>query len=254
MEDATEAILAGCAGRYREFAPTPGLRAHFRCAWVHETPPGEAATIAIVPDGCVDIIWIGGRLEVAGPDVAAALSRPPPGATVAGLRFRAGAAVRWLGLPMTELVGLRVPLVDLLGKRAASLSDRIGEAGTAAGWLGRMARELAAFAPADGPPPEMEVIFGALGGGETGIRALRDRLEISERSLRRRCHESFGYGPKTLDRILRFQRFMTLARRPDATLSALAADSGYADQAHLSREVKRLSGLSPGAALRQLAA
>lgn len=254
MENAAETILAGCAGRYREFAPSPTLRAHFRCAWLHETPTGRRSAITIVPDGCVDIIWIGGRLEVAGPDVTAALSRPMPGETIAGVRFRAGAAAKWLGLPMTELVGRRVPLADIWGRRTAGLSGRIGDAGMPTERLARLEREMEAFVPAEGPPPEMTAIFGALGGGEASIRAVRDRLEVSERTLRRRCRDAFGYGPKTLDRILRFQRFMTLVRRPDATLSALAADAGYADQAHLSREVKRLSGLSPGEILRQVAA
>lgn len=254
MEDAAETILAGCAGRYREFAPSQALRAHFRCAWLHEMPSGEAATMAVVPDGCVDIIWIGGRLEVAGPDLTAALSRPVPGGTVAGVRFRAGAAARWLGLPMSELVGRRVPLADLLGKRAAGLSNWIADAEKPSDRLARLEQELTAFAPAEPPPAEMEAIFGALGHGDAGIRPLRDGLGISERNLRRRCHDSFGYGPKTLDRILRFQRFMTLVRRPDATLSGLAADSGYADQAHLSREVKHFSGLSPSVVLRQVAA
>ena len=82
------------------------------------------------------------------------------------------------------------------------------------------------------------------------------RLELSERSLRRRCHEAFGYGPKRLDRILRFQRFLDLARRaraPGAELAALALAAGYADQAHLSREVRRLSSLSAATVVGQLA-
>lgn len=74
---------------------------------------------------------------------------------------------------------------------------------------------------------------------------------LSERQLRRRCHAAAGYGPKTLQRVHRFQRFV---RRLDATsdgaaldLAAIAADAGYADQAHLTRECAALAGLSPSA-------
>jgi AraC-like DNA-binding protein len=77
-------------------------------------------------------------------------------------------------------------------------------------------------------------------------------LGLSERQLRRRCHAAVGYGPKTLQRVLRFQRFV---RRVDASaatldLAAAAADAGYADQPHLTRECVALSGLSPTALLR----
>jgi AraC-like DNA-binding protein len=54
-----------------------------------------------------------------------------------------------------------------------------------------------------------------------------------------------------LRRILRFQRFLTAARtsRPGRQLAALAADAGYADQAHLTRESRELSGSTPAALL-----
>ena len=70
---------------------------------------------------------------------------------------------------------------------------------------------------------------------------------LSERQLRRRSHAAIGYGPKTLQRILRFQRFVRLldasARPPD--LASAAALTGYADQSHLTRECVALSGLTP---------
>ena len=52
-----------------------------------------------------------------------------------------------------------------------------------------------------------------------------------------------GYGPKTLDRVLRFQRF--LRRAGEGDLARTAAELGYADQAHLTRECVRLSGVTP---------
>ena len=89
---------------------------------------------------------------------------------------------------------------------------------------------------------------------ETHVRDLVADLGVSERTIRRRCNALFGYGPKTFARILRFQRFIAGAQRAGRLpLSALASVSGYADQAHLSREVRRLSGLTPAAILAQFA-
>jgi AraC-like DNA-binding protein len=68
---------------------------------------------------------------------------------------------------------------------------------------------------------------------------------MSERTLRRRFDESFGYGPKTLDRILRYQRFLGLARASTGSAAMLAVDAGYSDQPHLVRESRRLTGSTP---------
>jgi AraC-like DNA-binding protein len=77
------------------------------------------------------------------------------------------------------------------------------------------------------------------------------RSGLSERQLRRRFEAEVGYGPATLARVLRFQRFLRAAddAGPGDSLARLAADAGYADQAHLAREAKRLSGLAPSALL-----
>jgi AraC-like DNA-binding protein len=82
-------------------------------------------------------------------------------------------------------------------------------------------------------------------------------VSLSERQFRRRCHAAVGYGPKTLQRVFRFQRFVrridASAGAPDARpldLAAAAAEAGYADQAHLTRECAALSGLTPAALAR----
>ena len=105
--------------------------------------------------------------------------------------------------------------------------------GSAARVLGLYGRDLA----------DARVGVSAL-WGRAEMERLADRVGISERQLLRRCVEALGYGPKTLDRILRFQRFLTSARR-ESDLARLATEAGYADQAHLTRECVRLSGLTP---------
>jgi AraC-like DNA-binding protein len=251
-------VLAKRAGLYREVRPAPALAPHLLCRWVHALPRGPAAPVAVVPDGCVDLLWVGGRLVVAGPDVTAAHPVLPPGDPVVAVRFRPGAALCWLGLPMAEITGLQLDLAEFGRPWARDLAGRIGEARTMTERMARLEAGLARAAPEIAPPaPEMAFVFRELGRGSeaAGLAALRDRLGLSERSLRRRCHEAFGYGPKTLDRILRFQRFLRLATAgEEARLSGLAAAAGYADQAHLTREVRRLSGLTPAVVLGQMAA
>jgi AraC-like DNA-binding protein len=83
-------------------------------------------------------------------------------------------------------------------------------------------------------------------------RTVADALGVTTRTIHRRCLHQFGYGVKTLQQVLRFRRFLHLAENaPDEPLALLAADAGYADQSHLSRDCRRLSGLPPAALLAQ---
>jgi hypothetical protein len=82
--------------------------------------------MAVVPDGCVDVIWIDGELIVAGPDIVVSVSPITPGPAIVGMRFRAGAARRWLGLPMSHILGERVALSEFWGVRANEIARRIG--------------------------------------------------------------------------------------------------------------------------------
>lgn len=82
--------------------------------------------------------------------------------------------------------------------------------------------------------------------GACGVRFAE--APVGERQLRRRFVAAVGYGPKTFERIARFQRFLRLARSPAGRrlgLAQLAARAGHADQAHLGREYRRLAGLPP---------
>ena len=78
-----------------------------------------------------------------------------------------------------------------------------------------------------------------------GAAAIADRVGLSARQLQRRSTAAFGYGTKTLSRILRMQRALTLVRRGERAADS-AAGAGYADQAHLARDVKELAGVTLG--------
>ena len=249
-------VLSDETGGYREFRAAAALDKHFRCVWSNALAVNSGNTIAVVPDGCIDLIWDGGDLTVAGPDVVAALSPGHATRTIIGVRFCAGAAQKWLGLPMSEIVGARLPLAEFWGARARELAARMSDAVAPEQRMRVLEQALGQMAPdVEAPDSGMSFVFNALKteSAGRGMSIILDRLDMSPRTLRRRCHDAFGYGPKTLDRILRFQRFLALARqasRPE--LAPLAFEAGYADQAHLTREVRRLSQLSPASVLAQL--
>jgi AraC-like DNA-binding protein len=222
---------------YRELAPPLGLRQSVACIWTRVT---GADHIQVLPDACSDLIWRSGYgAFVAGPDTGPNPANSPPGSVFVGLRFLPGAGAAALGVPLAEVRDQRVDVAELWPR----LAQRLGPDLTPVQVLEALT-EIAAR----GGPPDRAVQAGALrlADPRTRVERLAADLGFSERQLRRRFDSAVGYGPKTLQRVLRFRRVLAgLDQRVD--LARLAADAGYADQAHLSRECVRLSGLSPTA-------
>ncbi len=206
-----------------------------------QTLPEDPATHRVLPDGCMDLIWVDGTFLVAGPDTVAHVEDSAPGARYAALRFAPGTGPSILGVPAYELRDQRVPL-DELWRRAdvRQLRERLAAAPDPATVLDIEVARL------DHRPDPLAVEVAArLRSGAT-VAATAGAVELGERQLHRRCLTAFGYGPKTLVRILRMNQALSLARRGTPFASA-AALTGYADQAHLSREVRALAGVPLGA-------
>lgn len=221
---------------YRELL-RPGT--HVACLWIRDAAPA-AREHRVLPDACVDVVWNGERLVVAGPATGPVMAALPAGAAAMGVRFRVGAAGAALGLPAAELLDSSVPLADVWGADGDRIADRVATAGAPAAQLATLAQAVGERLERE-PDPLVRA-------AATGVH--RAALGIGERQLRRRFADAVGYGPKTLERVLRFQRFLTLAAREAAPdLARLALEAGYADQAHLTRECTRLAGLPPAALL-----
>jgi AraC-like DNA-binding protein len=225
---------------YRELPVPRPLRRSIACLWIRR---GDGGAVRILPDACTDIVWRpGAGAFVAGPDTRGRLSSTRPGETIVGARFRPGAGGSALGWPLHELRDRRVPLSEL----GLGVAEEMEEAPDPAAALALVA--AAAFRLAGGGAPD--------GAVQAAVRGLRDparRIErlagdlgLSQRQLHRRFLAAVGYGPKTLQRVLRLRGFLaTSAADVDSTLARAAFDAGYADQAHLARECRDLTGLTP---------
>jgi len=212
----------------------------FACTWSRTTPVGAPAT-HVVPDACADVMWnrATGRLFVAGPDTYAHRMSLSAGVLV-GVRFRPGRAPAGLGVPASAVRDDRVDL-ELLwpAGRVRRLADSLAATPDVVAAEQVLASSVASVgADWDSSAPRLLELVSR---GER-VSAVADALGWTERQLHRRSVAAFGYGPKVLQRVVRFDRAVRMARRGDG-LASVAYAAGYADQAHLAREVRALAGV-----------
>jgi AraC-like DNA-binding protein len=235
---------------YTEWLAPAALRDAVACLWAQVTDSSAERAGLVLPDGCTDLVWEQGRgAYVAGPDTGPVATTMAAGAIVLGVRFRPSAGGPALGIPLSELRDQRVGLADVRPGGARRLSAALNPEVSASRLL-----DVTAALVADGTP-DPAVTWAARLLRDPAARAedVAAEVGLSLRQLRRRCQAAIGYGPKTLQRVLRFRRFVSrVGARPDVfDLAAIAAEAGYADQAHLTRECGKLAGLTPAALARQ---
>jgi AraC-like DNA-binding protein len=221
-----------------------GLAVPGAVLWEREVGPSPGPT-RILPDGCLDLLWDGQRLTVAGPDTAARWHVSPPGTRYTALRFSGGAGPALLGVPADELRDQTAYLDELwAAAETRELSEQVA-ADPATALIDWAARTATPREPVE-PLGSRVLSMAAVG---TPVAQMADRLGLGVRQLHRRCLPLFGYGPRHLSRVMRLHRALDSAR-VGTPLAAVAAGCGYADQAHLSREVRALVGTTPSDLLR----
>ena len=234
---------------YRELAPSREVYSLVACRWIRDVAKDEPSdSTLILPDGCVDLLWWDGELILAGLDRTARRSRVGPGQRILGLRLRPGVAGAVLGIPASEVLDEQNELDQVPGSEAGELAERLGGASGDDHIFAVLEEVVSSRAEEGGPDPLVLAATRRLGFSGSRVDWLADSLGISDRQLRRRFHRAVGYGPKTLDRVLRFRRLVSAAPEVVAgedDLARVAADLGYADQAHMTRDCVQLSGLSP---------
>jgi AraC-like DNA-binding protein len=222
---------------YREYPPPAGLRPLVACLWendamLHRLQP-------VVPDGCVDLVWLSDDgLVVVGADTTHRLAGPV-GTSACGIRLRPGAAGTVLGLPASEVRDQQVPADLVWGAAGARIDEALAHADRGR----RLGLLTQAVLQRRGDPDPLVVAAGRrFTRSPDPVSTVAADLGLSERQLHRRMLAAVGYGPKTLARVARLRRLIALTDDPLATR---ALNAGYASQAHMNEEVRRLTGTTP---------
>lgn len=265
MSSPAAATLARSASRL----PHPGLRAYVESylgyrydvdePGIHHGIPGTTLTVVLAIDRPIDVGWLGdepsrGRYWT----LASGLSVSPAAIYQDGCQHGITfgltplGARALLGMPAAPLSGQLVSLDQVVGLRAAALHDAVA---SAPGWPARFAaldRGLLALVAAQ--DRRRLVADRALtrawqrlhaAGGRLAIAGLAREVGWSRRHLSQRFADEFGIGPKQTARLIRFGIARGLVVAGNRPLADIAHDCGFADQAHLTREWRELSGLPP---------
>lgn len=202
---------------------------------------GSAGGTAIPADGCVDLILRDGRVFVAGPSTRWISAGGDGTGDSFGFRLPPGRASHLLRLDLDEIADRLVPLEDLA---VGTHSDRLREAMEPFAHGAHSTAVLSSFAARATESSRWSDAVHRSALDAVPARQAAVKWATSERSFRRRMLSTFGYGYATLVRLERSRHAQALLLR-GARLAAAAADAGFADQSHLSREFRRLVGVSP---------
>jgi len=83
--------------------------------------------------------------------------------------------------------------------------------------------------------------------GQFRVSELAEYCNLSARQLERRFRDVIGVSPKVLSRTIRFEEIRRrLMFEPDSSLTDLAYEFGYTDQAHFIRDFKEFAERTPG--------
>lgn len=237
---------------YEEFAPQGAARRLVDSYWRFRLGDQASAPAVhvIVPDATtsLSVAVVGGGaspMMAAGPSRRAHVTEVHPKVIYAGARLRPECAALLLGVDGPELRGLFGPVGPPLrvpARLAETLPDFARTGGTAT-------LDVLFGGLSDGLRPDSEVAEVATrlidDGGRGQVRQLARDVGVSERHLRRRFFEATGMTPKEFAGVRRLREACIVAVAEQRSWAEAAAAADYADQAHLSREVREAFAQTP---------
>lgn len=254
---------------YRELDPAPALRPYVECYWraTSAGEPGFRSREPLVPDLRIEVIfnagaawhWFDGEAEASRAAVALtcigmrgrALAIQQPGRLDHfAIRFRPAGLAAFVRVPLGELTQRCWDMRELWMDGAREFEERMADARDDAERVAAADAFLLRRLSHDGRAhlARRAVRLLSASHGQLSIERLAANHGVSYKQLERVFARDVGLSPKHFARVARVQRALELATtQPGASLAQLAAHSGYADQAHLSREFARLIGVSPRA-------
>jgi len=234
---------------YREYPASAALAPWVVCYWTRAAfaTAGEPLIQRVLPDGCADVIFdLQAAALAVGTMTTTLVLREQLAPELLGVRFRPGRAYPFFRMPLAELTDQRADLLDVWGRDAAAIAERIAVQPTTEQRIAVIETELLRRLGDSDPRVDAAVSWIVRSGGRVSIERIASEIGISRQHLSRCFAQHVGVTPKTFARVMRFESLVREARQSGARdWAALAIDFGYFDQAHLIADFRELAGITP---------
>ncbi|HCA09633.1 helix-turn-helix domain-containing protein [Chryseobacterium sp.] len=250
---------------YQTFQPRPELSALIKCYWTLESPKEDVPQQqTIVPDGCMEMIFHYGDLYKQYMDDGQALVQPrscvfgqltkplvieSTGTTgMFSVRFQYEGFIPFATIPIKEMDDKAVPLDKLFGKDGIELEKNMLKSKTPEEKIQIVEDFLLKRLDADAIDKIVRSTIDTIitANGQISIGELSKQTNINRRQLERKFSSAIGLSPKQLSKTIRLQTTLKLLLNKEfTTLTALAHESEYYDQAHFIKDFKEFTGLTP---------
>jgi AraC-like DNA-binding protein len=251
---------------YKTQPPPAHLEPFVDCVWLLAAPRGggDPEPEIVLPDGKTELIVHFGdaflklegdtyqrqaRVLMSGQLTERIMLKPTGEIGVVSIRFKAAGAARFFDVPYERLVDRVVDFAEFEPAFSVAIHDRIARCESHDERLAAMIAVLEERLMQE----SVEDIFIrqacqhiVRSQGDYSAQELVKLIGYSERQLERKFKKQVGIPPKTLSRIVRFQKFLAMTKEANTlTLARAAAACGYYDQSHFIKDFTKFSGVSP---------
>lgn len=251
---------------YQVYTPSAELQPFVKCFWTLEDD-GSARPVRqrIVPDGCMEMIFhyrdpyrqyfedgssiIQPRCFIFG-QITKYIEIEPTGASgLISARFLPAGLAPFLQVPVAELQDKAVKLADLFGIKSSQPEKEIMAATNNIERIKHIETFLLSLLAepriADAVTKNcVDAIIQSR--GQMGVVELAGKVNVNRRNIERRFTSVVGMSPKQLSRAVRLQAALKMLGEKNFTsLTSLAYENGYYDQAHFIKDFKEFTGMSP---------
>jgi AraC-like DNA-binding protein len=251
---------------YQIYTPSAELGSFVKCFWsLEDTTASAPVRQRVVPDGCMEMIFNYGDLYQQFFEDGTSLIQPrsfifgqisrfieiaPTGNTgIIAARFFPGGLSPFIDLPVSLLENKAVDIQALFGEKGKLLEQEVLSAATNTGRISLLERfllsRLGESHAIDMITKEcVDVIMQS--NGQLDVAELAEKMQLHRRNIERKFSSAIGMSPKQLARIVRLQSTLKMLQQKNFTsLTSLAYENGYYDQAHFIKDFKEFTGTSP---------
>lgn len=259
VDDATtdaRGILAPDVGltRFRldRFAPSATVARLVDRYWmvVWDLPDGETFEQRVLPHPVTNAVFEGGAATAGGVTTTLFTRRLQGRGRALGVMFRPAGFRPLLGRPMHTVTDVTMPFADVVGDEVDGIAAEIAATADSGVAVDMVDAFLERLVPARPHPAETTMRLAETAATDPDLLRVHQLAEIagcSVRTLQRRFADHVGIGPKALIRRYRLYEAAEAARDDVVDWGAVAADLGYADQAHMIRDFHTAFGAPPAA-------